>query len=94
MLGQFLANFWIAALRFSLGRVWWQAKWLLMLFPVTKCAVDFHRSSAVNLGSRNQYAPEAGQLPQHPSPNESADRFFADTHLGGTAFHVEGLACG
>ena len=49
---------------------------------------------ALNFSSRNQYAPEAGKLPQHLSPNESADCFFANPQLGCTAFYVESLAFG
>ena len=48
----------------------------------------------MNFGARNQYAPEAGKLPEHFTANESADCFFAHAQLSGAAFHVEGLAFG
>lgn len=49
---------------------------------------------AVNFGSGNEHAPKAGELSEHFSSNEAADRFFANAQFSSTAFHIEGLAFG
>jgi hypothetical protein len=96
VLGQFLANFWIVAPHCGLTRQSRQRKSSVILS--SKQSRRARRAStiqvAVNFSSRNQHAPEAGKLPEHLSPNESADCFFANPQLGCTAFYVESLAFG
>jgi hypothetical protein len=65
VLGQFLANFWVVAPHYGLTRQSRQRRSSVILS--SKQSRKARRAStvqvAVNFSSRNQYAPEAGELP-------------------------------